>query len=195
MSTIKVNEITGNEGLGGASSPITLSGDTATLGTGTTFPAGTVIKTYYDEVTTSGTTYVADTWHDILSVTTSVPATTSSNFIIQWMINYGSDDWGAWSRCYNSTTSTAIGVNTDSSMGSRIATTSGGQQGDDAGPQMINMNGLVRQLGCTLVAQTFKVQLYSGRDTIVLNRHWQNNDEDITGNRGICSMLVQEIAG
>ena len=173
--------------------------DRPVYGIGAPFlPTGTVIKTYYDEVTTSGTTYVADTWHDILSVTTSVPATTSSNFIIQWMINYGSDDWGAWSRCYNSTTSTAIGVNTDSSMGSRIATTSGGQNDSgshDANSKMINMNGLVRQLGCTLVAQTFKVQLYSGRDTIVLNRHWQNNDDDITGNRGICSMLVQEIAG
>ena len=147
--------------------------------------------------TGSGATYGADTWHNIMSVTTSVPASTSSNFIIQWMINYGSDDWGAWSRCFNTTTNTAIGVNTDSSMDNRVATTSGGQNesGGNAGARMINMIGLVRQQGCTLEAQTFKVQLYSGRDTIVLNRHTQNNNDDITGNRGICSMLVQEIAG
>ena len=186
-----------NAGISGVGSGAPSLGSGSTISSGATFPAGHTIKTYYDEVTTSGTTYAADTWHNIMSVTTSVPASTSSNFIIQWMINYGSDDWGAWSRCYNTTTSTAIGVNTDSSMGSRVATTSGGQNesGGNATSRMINMIGLVRQLGCTLEAQTFKVQLYSGRDTIVLNRHWANNDDDITGNRGICSMLVQEIAG
>ena len=40
MSTLKLERITGQEGLGGAASPITFSGDTATLGSTVTFPAG-----------------------------------------------------------------------------------------------------------------------------------------------------------
>ena len=47
MSKIYVDEITGFEGTE-TGAPITLSGDTATLGSGVTFPAGVVIrKTYY----------------------------------------------------------------------------------------------------------------------------------------------------
>ncbi len=41
-STIKTNNITGFSG-GAGSAPITLSGDTATLGSGVTFPTGVVI--------------------------------------------------------------------------------------------------------------------------------------------------------
>ena len=53
MSTLKLEKITGQEGLGGVASPITFSGDTATLGTGTTlgstvtFPAGKVLNVSY----------------------------------------------------------------------------------------------------------------------------------------------------
>ena len=43
MSTLKLEKITGQEGLGGVASPITFSGDTATLGSGVTFPAGIII--------------------------------------------------------------------------------------------------------------------------------------------------------
>ena len=44
MSTLKLEKITGQEGLGGAASPITFSGDTATLGSGVTFPLGILFK-------------------------------------------------------------------------------------------------------------------------------------------------------
>ena len=43
MSTLKLEKITGQEGLGGAASPITFSGDTVTLGSATTFPPGSII--------------------------------------------------------------------------------------------------------------------------------------------------------
>ena len=52
MSELKIKYITGLEGIGEENSPITLSGDTASLGSGTTFPAGHVIKTGYTEVKT-----------------------------------------------------------------------------------------------------------------------------------------------
>ena len=43
MSTLKLEKITGQEGLGGAASPITFSGDNATLTSNVTFPAGIII--------------------------------------------------------------------------------------------------------------------------------------------------------
>ena len=49
MSTLKLDKITGRLGVGGDVSPITLSGDTATLGSGITFPAGHVIQYAYNQ--------------------------------------------------------------------------------------------------------------------------------------------------
>ena len=49
-STIKTNNITGFSG-GAGSAPITLSGDTATLGSGVTFPTGTITN-YIAQTTT-----------------------------------------------------------------------------------------------------------------------------------------------
>ena len=43
MSTLKLDKITGRLGVGGDVSPITLSGDTATLGSATIFPPGSII--------------------------------------------------------------------------------------------------------------------------------------------------------
>lgn len=59
-STIKTNNITGFSG-GAGSAPITLSGDTATLGAGATisssatFPAGHIIKISHNELACNGT--------------------------------------------------------------------------------------------------------------------------------------------
>ena len=72
MSTLKLEKITGQEGLGGAASPITFSGDTATLGSGVTFPAGMIIQVKSTQSSTylaTGSSYV-DAFTD-LSLTTS----------------------------------------------------------------------------------------------------------------------------
>ena len=46
MSTLKLDKITGRLGVGGDVSPITLSDDTATLGSATSFPAGNIKRIY-----------------------------------------------------------------------------------------------------------------------------------------------------
>ena len=53
MSTLKLDKITGRLGVGGDVSPITLSGDTATLGSEITFPAGHVIQTVVNSTSTA----------------------------------------------------------------------------------------------------------------------------------------------
>ena len=60
-STIKTNNITGFSG-GAGSAPITLSGDTATLGSGVTFPAGHILQVVNNSTTsdiTLGTSYTS----------------------------------------------------------------------------------------------------------------------------------------
>jgi hypothetical protein len=179
------------------------STDAGDLDTGTLpaarLPAGVVIKTYYNELLTT-TTIAPDEWRDILSVTTSVPLSTSNDFLIHFMVHYGVDDWGPVLRVYNSTTTTPIGVATGGLGSNRVAGTATDTAGSSGGDYSVTsyihaINGVVRQSGCTLVAQTFKAQLWSGRDTLSINKHLATNDDDITGLRTICSIMVQEIAG
>ena len=192
------NSSTTTTTLGSSVTGIPAAGITGTLAAAR-LPAGVVIKTYYDELLTT-TTIAPDAWRDLLSVTTDVPLSTSSDFLVHFMVHYGADDWGGVLRVYNSTTSTAIGVATGDLGSNRVAgtaTDTAGTSGGDYSPTAYvhAINGVVRQSGCTLAAQTFKAQIWSGRDTLSINKHLATNDDDITGLRTICSIMVQEIAG
>jgi hypothetical protein len=174
------------------------AGITGTIGSGVTFPAGHVLKTYYNEFVTK-TTAAPEAWRDVVSVTTDVPLSTSSDFLIYFMVHYGTDDWGGIVRVYNHTTTTPIGVATGA-QSSQVAGTASDTAASAGGgytpvSYIHSQSGVVRQSNCTAVAQTFKAQIWAGRDTLTINSSVNDPNSNITGFRTICSIMVQEIAG
>ena len=105
----------------------TLSNSAVTLHSDVLFPSGAVVKVYYAEYTLSATTtYAAGSWHDIpsLSITTDVPQSTSSNFLLFGHTVHGTDaDWSAKFRFYNATTSVAVSVATTRAQGNEVFST------------------------------------------------------------------------
>ena len=170
-----------------------------TLGSSTTFPAGCIIKIYYAEYTESNsTTYSVDTWHDIpnLSITTDVPQSTSSKFLLFGHTVHGSpSDWSAKFRFYNATTSSPVSVAT-TRLGSNVqfSTFIGGHNYPHSNNDMYNGYGTGYQSSNNGSAQNFKLQGYSGRGGYILNRMWGSTDDDISSNATICSLTVMEIA-
>ena len=162
------------------------------------FPTGCVIKTYYAEYTESNsTTYAADSWHDIpnLSITTDIPQSTSSKFLLFGHTVHGTDDWAAKFRFYNVTTGSAVSNATTRAQGAEVFSNFiAGATYPDSSAQMYNGNGQGYQSSNNGSAQTFKLQGYSGRGGYILNRQWATNNDDISGNACICSLIVLEIA-
>ena len=162
------------------------------------FPTGCVIKTYYAEYTESNsTTYSVDTWHDIpnLTITTDIPQSTSSKFLLFGHTVHGADDWSAKFRFYNVTTGSAVSNATTRSQGLEpFSNFVGGHTYPDSSAQMFNGNGQGYQSTNNGSAQTFKLQGYSGRGGYILNRQWATSNDDISGNACICSLIVMEIA-
>tara|TARA_R100000664_G_scaffold28725_1_gene40157 strand:+ start:1335 stop:2027 length:693 start_codon:yes stop_codon:yes gene_type:complete len=175
------------------------SNPTLTLGSNTTFASGNIVKTYYAEYTESNsTTYSIQTWHDIpnLSITTDVPKSTSSKFLLFGHTVHGTnEDWSAKFRFYNVTTSSAVSNATTRAQGSeQFSNFIGGHTYPNSSADMFNGNGQGYQSSNNGSAQTFKLQGYSGRNGYILNRQWANNNDDISGNACICSLIVMEIA-
>jgi len=82
MSKIYVDEITGFEGTE-TGAPITLSGDTATLGSAVTFPTGHVVK-YEHSSTTPSVQYSINSYIDVTGTSfTYTPATGASKVFYQ----------------------------------------------------------------------------------------------------------------
>ena len=166
---------------------------------GVNFPSGSTIKTYYAEYTESNsTTYSIDTWHDIpnLSITTDVPQSTSSKFVLWGHTVHGSNsDWSAKFRFYNATTSSAVS-NATTRLGSSLVFSNfiGGHNYPHSANDMYNGNGMAYQPNNNGSAQTFKLQGYSGRTGYILNRMWGSTNDDISSNACICSLVVMEIA-
>ena len=162
------------------------------------FPTGCVIKTYYAEYTESNsTTYGSDSWHDIpnLTITTDIPQSTSSKFLLFGHTVHGADDWSAKFRFYNQTTSSPVSVAT-TRLGSAVqfSTFIGGHTYPNSGNDMFNGYGTGYQSSNNGSAQTFKLQGYSGRSGYILNRMWGSTNDDISSNATICSLTVMEIA-
>ena len=121
MSRLNVNKITGTTGTS-SGAPITLSGDTATLGSGVTFPAGHIIQTQFTQVTTISTqTYSADTDTAVNGLSVNItPLFNNSIFKLEcyFMLEYDGANEMNGSVGFFFRNSTALG-NTDSSPGSR----------------------------------------------------------------------------
>ena len=153
-----------NSSMGSMSTPARedFTGDVSgTINSNATFPSGMVIKTYYAELTTYGSTYAQDGWRTILSLTTDVPASTSSDFILSGHLTYGVTDWGIKTRFYNTTTSTPISINTDTGIGNRIQgswTSSAATNEANNEAYMYLCSGCGKQTNNTGVAQTFAIQ-------------------------------------
>tara|TARA_Y100000004_G_C8827238_1_gene374549 strand:+ start:21 stop:593 length:573 start_codon:yes stop_codon:yes gene_type:complete len=163
------------------------------------FPTGCVIKTYYAEYTESNsTTYGSDSWHDIpnLTITTDIPQSTSSKFLLFGHTVHGApDDWSAKFRFYNVTTGSAVSNATTRAQGAEpFSNFVGGHTYPNSTADMFNGNGQGYQSSNNGSAQTFKLQGYSGRGGYILNRQWATNNDDISGNATICSLIVMEIA-
>ena len=90
MSRINVDKITGATGTA-SGAPITLSGDTATMGSSVTFPTGTITNLVTQTTTTTGIQTLTDTYTAVTGslVSSYTPTTGASsvyysvNFIIQ----------------------------------------------------------------------------------------------------------------
>ena len=169
-----------------------------TLSSGINFPAGMVLKTYYAENTTrSSTSLSIDTWHNIsgLSITTDVPKSTSSNFLLFASVHSSINDWYPKCRFYNSTTSSAISIGTNPQSSQEPAGFVGYNYPTTT-DVISNQSGFGFQSNNTGVAQTFKVQIYAGRGTggIYLNRSYNDANDDISGNSVTSSFIVMEIA-
>ena len=168
-----------------------------TLSSGINFPAKMIVKTYYAEYKNQATTtYASDTWHDIpnLSITTDVPKSTSSNFLLFGNTHFGINDWSPKARFYNSTTSTAIGVGTNPLSLQEPASFTGFTWNSSNISQIFGASGFALQTGNTGVAQNFKLQAYSGRGSFYINRTYANSNDDISGNALISTLIVMEIA-
>ena len=128
-SVLHVNAITGTTGVGSqAGSPITLSGDTATLGSGAIFPAGHVLQVVSTQSNSragySNTQQSSTTWQDLMSLAIT-PSATSSKVLVTVCIAVGVDNYAVSLRILqnNSTVSDHIGLS--ASSGSRTPITLG----------------------------------------------------------------------
>ena len=79
MSRLNVNKITGTTGTS-SGAPITLSGDTATLGSAVTFPAGHVLKVTHD--TTSETNTLTESFVNYHELSFTLTSSSSDLFFI-----------------------------------------------------------------------------------------------------------------
>ena len=164
---------------------------------GAGFPANMIVKMYYAEDTeSSASSFAADQWHTLLTITTDTPLSTSSNFILTASMHVGVADWGAKFRFYNSTTSQPISINTSTGLSSQINVgfVHTGDVDSDSN-HLRNATGMGRQIGNNGSAQTFVVQGYSGRTAFYLNRATTQSNDDITGNLATSTFTVMEISG
>ena len=116
MSRLNVDKITGKTGTE-SGAPITLSGDTATLGSGATlgsavtFPAGHVIQIQYYQFTDSDSDSGGQ-WQDSPASITITPSYSSSYILVQLFGGFGIDnnqnDTNISYRLYNNTQSTVL---------------------------------------------------------------------------------------
>lgn len=183
----------------GSTTVLSDSSGTPIIQNGVGLPSGSLIKTYYAEYTESNsTTYAADIWHDIpnLSITTDVPQSTSSKFLLFGHTVHGTpSDWSAKFRFYNATTGVAVS-NATTRAGSNLVFSNfiGGMNYPHSNADMYNGNGQAYQSSNNGSAQNFKLQGYSGRNGYILNRMWGTTNDDISANATICSLTVMEIA-
>ena len=85
MSELKVKYITGTIGQGEENSPITFSGDTATLGSGVTFPAGHIIQIVNATITnklSSSTKVTSST--AVCDVRDQITITSGNAVLVHW---------------------------------------------------------------------------------------------------------------
>jgi len=181
----------------GGKQVFTHSDMTDKVAVGSGFPPNMIVKMYFTEDTEISTSsFAIDQWHTLLTITTDVPLSTSSNFILTASMHAGVADWGVKYRFYNSTTNQPISINTNTNIGSKINVgfVHTGDVDTDAN-HLRNVTGMGRQIGNNGSAQTFVVQGYSGRTEFWLNRAGTLNDDDITGNLAVSTFTVMEISG
>ena len=121
MSKIFVDKITGKTGTG--TPPITLSGDTATLGSGVTFPAGHIIQVqnYFTNSQAITVTCAANAYTLVPTFQVSItPSSTSNKILIVLSLggfnfsstNYGIGGTGVFKRSIGGASFTEIGKGT-----------------------------------------------------------------------------------
>lgn len=162
MSALKVNNIAGVSG--GTSPPITLSGDTVTLGSGTTlgsavtFPSGHIVQVKHFDVNDISIIdfTTADTWTDITSNSITTKVDNSHIFIMAdihtYIKHHTTDAWNAVNfRFLRGTSEIWISHN---SSGEHDGYTYGRRTSDDGGREMNLVNMKYLDTGNTNVAGT-----------------------------------------
>ena len=194
-ATIKVNNIVGTTG---TTAPITLSGDTATLGSGVTFPAGQILHTQYDSYSTQTT--IGDTNTYILTCTFNTKGANSRILVLTNLLYGASGDalgfHGGITMTTGSSASTdyqndAIQLGADSGTQHRLFA-------DDIGNGRLNGYGIQ-----VWYANASKVTSFAKNTQITIGL-WLNGDNTMYINRSeirangnemnLSTMIVYEIA-
>jgi hypothetical protein len=185
MSTLKLDKITGRLGVGGENSPITLSGDTVTLGSGVTFPSGHIIQTKtdtYDMPEVVITTTADDHLGSNLEVTIT-PSSTSNILLVNCFIPKGYN-YGVAGRSINS------GFRYDADFSGN-----GTQLGE---AEFIGASHGSYNAAVNLVLNlSYQTSVSAPVDTAIKIRPWLQSEVGNyrMGGAGIASLVVHEIVG
>lgn len=203
-SVLHVNAITGTTGVGSqAGSPITLSGDTATLsGAGVTFPAGhilqvvQVVKKDAQDMSTSGGNV---NWTAVTGMEASLtPSATSSKILINVALTVGSEPYSVFAKLQAKTgggsyadLTTAIG---DASSGrERIMMSAAGGTADPA--ELSTMTMMFLDSPSTTSQRYYQPWFTARHDgSAHINKGQSDANDDYAG-RSISTITLMEIAG
>tara|TARA_A100001201_G_C4017193_1_gene179420 strand:+ start:74 stop:658 length:585 start_codon:yes stop_codon:yes gene_type:complete len=191
-STLKVDNIVGTSG---TSAPITLSGDTATLGSGVTFPSGghvvqTKSTTKVDAWSSNSTSYT-----DVTGMSVDITPTSASNKIFVMIhLNYGGS-LNLYANAKVLRDSSVIDISTAVSLGNQInATFAFGGDNDNFQYKLKSLAYNFLDSPPSAAALTYKLQLSTNDSSryVYLNRP-SNNDNGSYISGGTSSITVMEV--
>ena len=200
MSRLNVDKITGATGTA-SGAPITLSGDTVTLGSAVTFPAGMIVnvqqavKLGAQEITSQSYVIVSG-----LTVTTATPKSSSSKFLIEYHIA---------ASIYNDTNHGYLQIyKGGSALSDATADVSDAGNNRTGATQVVNQSGaadgsafsyamkfLDSPSSSTAVTYAIYGKTSNSNGNLYINRAGRDNDAATYDGRGISTLTVMEIVG
>ena len=201
-SELFVDKITGKTGTSGGA-PITLSGDTATLGSAVTFPTGMIVNVQ-QAVKLGAETITSQSYVIIsgLTVTTATPKSSSSKFLIEYHIAASilDDTNHGYLQIYKGGSAlsgaTADNSGTDS-IGSRTGATQVVNQSGaaDGSTFSYGMKFLDSPSSSTAVTYAIYGKTSNSNGSLYINRSGRDNNDPTYDGRSISTLTIMEIAG
>ena len=193
-SELFVDKITGKTGTSGGA-PITLSGDTATLGSGVTFPAGNIIKVEQATLTTASSVTLNTTFADISGLSKAItPSSTSNQILVLVQVHVGRQN--AVDRSYpkirlvRGSTNIAIGTESDSRF--NVTSMWDSASADINSTGVLSMNWMDSPSSDTEI--TYKVQIFGTLNRTFYLNQTGNDASDGAGGNAVSTLTLMEIA-